>query len=277
MKINVYVTMMLVSAWALASNAAVLVHEPFDYNTGPLNNTPTSGTGQTGNWQLTPVNTGNATLSVADITWSTPEGYSLRPNNTGVGGVVGATGAFFLEEAINFDVNSVTYFSFLYRRPDSTAGGVGILSLNSGTTEKARLFQTVGGGAVTASIGDTLSGTGNAFPGTGEDLLIVGRIQTVASGNDTIQLQITSASGSISTNFVPTMSASAPTTGSADSLYFWFFTNEASTDAYFGNFRMGSTYDSVISPIPEPSTMVLLAMGAMLMVQLRRKTGFVAG
>jgi hypothetical protein len=238
----------------ISSLQAQIVVESFDYATGALNNTATNGTGQTGNWRLTPTNAGNATLSVANITWATPTGYTISPNNKGVGGVVGATGAFFLNSAIDFDVDGEVFFSMLYRRP-TNSGSIGLISLNSGNTEKARLLQTSGGGAITGSIGDTLSGTGNSFPGTG-DLLIVGRIVTSASGNDTLALQITGSAGTVPVSFTATTGvASAATTGTANSIYFWNFANADSTGAYFGEFRMGDSYASVI---PEPSTYALL-------------------
>ena len=261
---------MLAGLLAGAVDAAVLVHEGFDYDTGPLNNTPTSGVGQSGNWQLTPANTANATLSVADVAWNTPTGYSHRHNNKGVGGVQNATGAFSLQQPINFDADGVYYFSLLYRRP-VLEGNIGLLSLNSGETEKARLFQAVGGGNVTARIGDELEGTGDAFSGTG-DLLFVGRIQTSASGNDTIAFQVIPASGTVPDTFTPTHTRTAETTGTADSLYFWNFLNEDSSGAYFGNFIMGSTYGSVIMSIPEPTTILLVGLGVVLLSRLRRKS-----
>lgn len=254
-------------ALTLSANAAVI--ETFDYSNGALNNTATSGIGQSGNWRLTPTNTGNATLSVADVTWATPTGYTVTPNNKGVGGVQNASGAFFLDSAIDFDADGEVWFSMLYRRP-TTSGSTGLLSLNSGTTEKARLMQTAGGGAITGSIGDTLSGTGNSFPGTGDDLLIVGRIVTSALGNDTLALQITGSAGSITGSFAATTgTASAVTTGTANSLYFWNFTNADSTGAYFGEVRMGDTYASVI---PEPSTLLLVgvALGSVLLFRRRK-------
>lgn len=243
------------------SQATVLVLESFDYDNGALNNEATTGTGQTGDWRLSPTNAGNATLSVADVTWATPTGYNLTPNNKGVGGVVGAAGAFQLSSAIDFDANGEVYFSFLYRRP-TASGSLGLISFNSGATEKARAFQTAGGGSVNASIGDTLSGTGNAFPGTG-DMLVVGRIVTAAAGNDTLTLQITPSSGTVPVTFTATTGvASAVTTGTADWVYFWNFGNADSTGAYFGEFRLGTTYAAVI---PEPRTYAalfgLLALG----------------
>lgn len=253
------------SAMTLGLNAAVV--ESFDYSNGALNNTATNGTGQTGDWRLTPTNAGNATLSVADITWATPTGYDVAVNNKGVGGVVGATGAFFLQDAINFDADGEVYFSFLFRR-QTTAGSTGLISLNSGATEKARLFQTAGGGAVTGSVGDTLTGTGNSFPGTG-DMLVVGRIVTSELGNDSLSFQVTGSAGTVPSTFTQNSGvASAATTGTANSIYFWNFANADSTGAYFGEFQMGDSYASVI---PEPSTLVLLGIALGSVVLFRRR------
>lgn len=260
----------LAFAGALVSQslAGQTVIETFDYANGALDTTATNGTGQTGNWRLTPTNANNATLSVADITWAAPTGYGFTPNNKGVGGVQFATGAFQLNEAINFDVDGELYFSFLFRR-STTAGSTGLISLNSGATEKARAFQTSGGGAITGSIGDTLSGAGNAFPGTG-DMFVVGRIVTSALGNDTLALQITPSAGTVAGSFTPTTGvASAATTGTADWVYFWNFGNADSTGAYFGEFRIA---DSYASAIPEPSSFALLAGALTLgLVAVRRR------
>jgi hypothetical protein len=260
-------TSLSLAALGFASAQAQVV-ETFDYATGALGNTATGGTGQTGNWQLNPTNTGAATLSVADVTWATPTGYTVTPNNKGVGGVQNANGAFFLNTAIDFDVDGEFYFSMLYRRP-TTSGSTGLISLNSGSTEKARLMQTVGGGGVTTSIGDTLTSSGNTFPGTGGDLLFIGRVVTSAAGNDTIALQSTGSAGTVPLSFTAATSAAAATTGTANSIYFTNFTNAASTGTYFGEFRMGDTYASVI---PEPSTYALLAgMLALGAVMIRRR------
>ena len=254
-----------VLAAGLGSAMAITVIEEFNYSAGALGNTATNGTGQSGNWQLGPTSTSAATLSVANITWATPTGYNITPLGKGVGGVQNAAGSFTLSSSINFDADGEVWFSMLYRRP-TTSGSIGLLSLNSGATEKARLFQTVGGGAMTTAIGGT--GASNFFPATNTgDFLIVGKITTVASGTDTIAIDVTRSSETLGA-FAASTSASVATTGTANSLYFWNFTSADSTGAYFGEVRMGDTYASVI---PEPTTWALLAGGLTTLMVFRRR------
>jgi hypothetical protein len=253
----------LLGTFAVAQAAVV---ERFNYTNGALGNTATGGTGQTGNWQLTSTSTDAATASIIDYTWATPTGYGITPVDKAItGSAFSHTAAFQLTTAVNFDSNSEVYFSFLAR---SNGGSSGLISLEtSAGVEKARLYQTVGGPAMTASIGDTPAGIGNRFGNDGIDVLVIGRITTVASGSDTIAIDIVQNTQTIAGSFTADASASAVTTGSANYIEFWNFANAGGR---IGEFRMGSTYDSVT--IPEPSTFALvgIALGALVFFRRRK-------
>lgn len=231
---------------ALAASP-ISVHEPFDYDLGVLGDAQVTGKGLEEAWFANPQRPHGASLKIEQIAWSVPSGYESKTASKGLGGEIKGEAAVLLQQPVDFETKGEIWFSFLYRRPDNVAGSVGLFSLSNGRRDIARLWQTVGGGGVTAGLGveDEAKSTGDFFPKRGQDVLVVGRLRTAFTEPDSLALQVTAADEILPLSFTEQTYVEAPVHGVANWLRFWNFTSEPATEAFFGNLVFGTSYDEV--------------------------------
>lgn len=262
---------------AITSLQAQSVVETFNYTPGTINQTATTGTGQTGNWSANYNSAANATADFVSKTWLS-SGITNYTASTGTVGLTGDTngdrGVFQMSSSIDFDSNGTYYFSYLQRR--DTTGGNGVFALSNNTqgffNDLVRV-NNVGGTAIVSGLDNVSGGTPvtgtNIFTNTTADWLVIGRITTVAAGNDTFELAAVADGGTVAATFdsltgIDTIQDTV--TGSANYVGFWNF-NDTNTMT-FGSVRIGDTYAAVI---PEPSSFALLAGAFGLLTVLRRR------
>ena len=263
---------------ALAGSALVpaygslLVEESFNYTLDAnLGTQAATGTGLTGNWQRGFTDTASAILRTYEATWTAPTGYGYTASGKRIGtpGDQNNSAAVNLASAaqINFDQNGVYYYSYLlkYTNGDDRSR----VSFGGSTAVDLMRVQGIADGTLRAYAGATFSA--GAALGAG-DFLVVGRITTVATGDDENRIWVYSSGDTLAsteeTAGAAYTSALASVAGTASMLQFSNLIN-----ASYGEFRLGTTWDSVtVSSIPEPSTFAALAgLGVMGLALARRR------
>lgn len=245
--------------------ATLLVQETFDYTLDVnIGSVPATGTGLTGNWQREFNNTATATLRTYATTWTTPTDYGFSTINKGIGTPSNEVNSAAVNMApaaqINFDADGTFFYSYLlnYSNGDDRSR----VSFGSSSAPDLMRVQGIADGSLRVYAGTTFTQGGARGSGT---FLVVGRIDTVASGNDTNTIWVYSSSDTVPvTPGIEYAAHSAAVTGTADMLQF-----SNVIDARYGMFSMGTTWESVT--VPEPSSLALLALAAGGYALLRRR------
>lgn len=250
-------------------SATLLVEETFDYTIDSnIGGVAATGTGLTGNWQRTFTDSATAILRTYSATWDLPDNYNFTAPTTAVGTPVdqGNSAAVNLASGsqINFDANGVFYYSYLLKYGDDNRSRV---SFGSSTAPDLMRVQGIADGTLRVYVGGDFT-AGGALAGDA-DYLVVGRINTVASGDDEHRIWVYASNGMVPFSDQGTTgsyaSHSGAITGTASMLQF-----SNVIDAQYGAFRMGTTWESVA--IPEPSTLLLMltALGGFALFRTRR-------
>lgn len=254
----------LVSCAVSAAFGSLTVHEPFNYpvdaNIGAV---AATGTGLAGNWQRSFTDPASAILRVYEYSdWALPAGYGFTPANVRVGTPVDQTNSAAVGLApgaqINFDTDGVIYYSYLLNYATDNRSRV---SFGSAATPDLMRVQGIASGVLRIYAGGDF--TAGAALGAG-DYLVVGRISTAATGTDEHRIWVYGSADTVALADPGTAgsyaSHSGTITGTADMVQF-----SNVLDTSYGEFRMGTTWESVV--IPEPSTYAM-AFGLLALVLL---------
>jgi hypothetical protein len=223
-------------------NAGVI--ETFNYDTGTLSGTAT-GTGLTGDWTAQ-----NSVMQIISGSLSGVTGYTFAPTGNRLSYAAStwgwATVGLATGNTIDFGSDSTTYFSFLADFGDASKV-FQLIFLDGGSTIGA-----VGDGirtTLSVELGSAKSFSGSSFPAN-TTLLVVGKIETVANN---------SLGDTISASFFTDVSAGEPVEWDAvrtsvilsgtvvDQLQIYGSGNDGTVNYQFDEFRMGSTFASVVS------------------------------
>ncbi|MCC5846722.1 MAG: PEP-CTERM sorting domain-containing protein [Verrucomicrobia bacterium] len=253
---------------AAIASASLLVHEPFDYTVDAnIGGVAATGTGLTGNWQRTFTDTATAILRTYEATWDTPANYLVTPLNKGVGTPVDQNNSAAVNLAtgaqIDFDTDGAVYYSYLLKYGTDNRSRV---SFGSSSAPDLMRVQGIANGTLRVYAGGDFSD--GAALATDTDYLIVGRITTSELGSDEHRIWVYPSSG--------TVAGSDPGTAGSYAFHTGTITGNASMlqfsnviDAQYGEFRMGTTWESVA--IPEPSSILLLGSALGLFVLFNRR------
>lgn len=236
-----------------------IVFDSFDYANGPV--TGSGGSGFTGAWA-----TSNGSLSVIDKAWGGWTGYTSALSGKAITSTSGGTNNLITRQvtsAIDTTENGVYYYSYLLNGDPSAAGWTNIVfNETSGTT---------GNTGPASSTNFVSQYRGNDFrmsvrlPGVqdesaaltrGADYLIIGKMEFNSVGLDTVSLSAFAVGADVSSEPL-TWQASADASIEQDINFLSIRINDATQ---FSNITMGSTYESVINAIPEPTSASLIAL-----------------
>jgi hypothetical protein len=269
----------LIAAGAAAQLSAQSVVETFDYSTGALGTTASSGTGVTGNWgsySFAGAIGGSATGEIVTGSLSAPTDYSYTPANnrlsyTATGASVSSSMVELGAGAIiDFDANATHYISFLETH---TADGFAfnlqsLLQLRDDSN--ATLLQM---GAYNQQLLLGSNAAGGALS-NGQDRLLVFKIETSSAGNDVISGSFFNAGSTIGGEPTTWAATSNETiTGSATFMNISLGANAAGGVTHTNSvdeIRFGGTFGAVA--VPEPSSYALLSgLLALGWIMIRRR------
>jgi hypothetical protein len=262
----------LIAFIALNTSAALTAYEPFNYPTGGfVNNTASTATGFTGNWSLS----GSATIIGGLAYTGLPTG-----NNAFQQSPAGQRDSVSLSTPLS---SGTVYISFLYNQAADNGGnlnglfltGSGATSLYVGLTAPwSGTAGILGLGAITTSSGTAtgLSSVLAQMPGPSQLFnynqthLIVLRIDFNTSGNnDTVSLwldptaDVTAPAGNINAPN-PDLVCSTYDVGTISGIGFNF--QDGGAAEQYDEFRIGTTYGSVVGASAEATVPTTLALSA---------------
>lgn len=281
MKIGILLTCAALASAASIAGAAVVVYEGFA-------GYPNDGSTQLGNlpdgtnpgnsagwnagtpWALSPASgglqTGSSTAVLGSGNLAAPSGYvyDSRANDglssathiSDVGG--GMIRTFASANLLNLGTDNTTYFSFLWSESGSGGGGnINISFLDTATFGRKVFDLVTASSQLSLRANNTATTIGSTGFTAGATYLLVGKIQSTASGADTVSASIFSSSSTIGSEPVTwdlTGSLDASDTGRV--LNRLYVTGSGNIDR-FDEFRMGDSFLDVTG-VPEPSTAALL-------------------
>jgi hypothetical protein len=275
---NIYFALCALTSVAL--QAALVVNETFDYDTGAIDTTATTGTGLTGNWAAGHTNgaafTGSATGAVGTGSIPAPTDYALASTNNKFSLTNGAAYAQ-LATPIASNVNQTFYTSFLL---DLSADGMlegSFFNVGFAATGAALHTDSLNFGKsslLSANFGSTYGGAfaaGSVVIDAAKNYFVVMKVDFVVAGNDSLSIKIFESTDTVSGT--ETIAWDQVRTGAfADTVSLTalgFRTGSAQTMAV-DEIRIGDTWAAVA--IPEPSTLILLGLSLGAVVLFRRKS-----
>lgn len=271
-------------ALTLSANAALVVNETFNYNTGTLSPSgsgrATTGTGLTGTWGsavASGVISGNASGAIVNSwTYSQPTNYAPVPsaNQFSTGGFDQFSAAN-LASSIGTTTDATYYLSFFYRV--GTAGNVGNSYTQVGlanTISNNLDYFNIGKGSTASTFGikfgpDGTEDTGVAIAAN-IDYFITAKLSILGSGTDSLSFKVFTSSDTLPTvepitwDYTATASLGGSFTGIG------FRNGGGQSNFRSDEFRLGTTWEAVA--IPEPSTFALvgIALGSLLLFRRRK-------
>ena len=226
------------------------IYEAFDYAAGTLSSSSAGGRGWASGWWGDPALSfsGNSGSSAADVTWSNlPTGYNHTP-----AGRAGSNGAnsnnpyrpFSAGQTIDLAQNGSRYFSYLYRHNGSAATFE--QRFHAGTAEVFKL-QINGSGSLALITADETN-MALLTLAANTDYVVLGRLQSVASGNDTLAVSIYKSGDTVPTE-APVFTASVNLASSAviDRMFFGNPFNGSNTgNSFWDEFHLDATFAAVV-------------------------------
>lgn len=258
-----------------AAHAGLLAYEPFNYAVGSslAGQTPASpGGGFTGAWA---VPGGTATMQSGSLVASSSYGgYSTSaPSLATTGNSVAITGAgpntanINLASPITATAAAPIWYSFLLDPTQQWS----VLTLAASNVSFGSFNGTWGIGIIGSSVGQVTGGTATA--GTSYLMVLEDQGPTTTGGKDTLSLWVDPNPGATApselnvANGPPILTDPNLTVGSVTQLQL-----ATGQSGVFDELRIGTSYADV-TPVPEPATLGLFAIGGLGLIALRhRKT-----
>lgn len=226
------------------------VYEGFDYPAGVINSTSAGGRGWNGGWWGNDGLSfgGNSGSAAADFSWTAlPQGYYHEPVGRAATNGANANNPYrqlAAGQTIDLGVNATRYFSFLYHHNGSAP--VFEKRFHAGTDEVLKLQINAAGSLSLISTDQTnmnlLTLDANAA------YVVLGRIQSVASGNDTLSVSIYKAGDTVP-DTPPAFAASVQVNSSAviDRIFMGNPINSDNTgNSHWDELHIDATWGSVI-------------------------------
>jgi iduronate 2-sulfatase len=231
------------------------IYEGFDYAAGIISSTSAGGRGWNGGWWGNDGLTfgGNSGSAAADFSWTDlPDGYYHEPIGRAATNGANANNPYrqlASAQTIDLGADGTRYFSFLYRHNGSAP--VFEKRFHSGTTEILKLQINATGSLSLITPDETNMNllTLNAD----SDYVVLGRIQSVASGNDTLSVSIYK-SGDIVPAQAPVFAASINVNSSAviDRIFMGNPVNSGNTgNSYWDELHIDTNYRAVVGVASE--------------------------
>jgi len=263
----------------------IVARESFNYASGgDLSGNGPGDVGFSGTWGAatpSPALPNDADWDVTSGSLSYPNGVTKSPsgNSASLDGRVGDGGDISqrLSTSIDFDADGTHYVSFLLNKTNGGSSSDYFWAMLRDDAQTGLATKAAWGSASSDVPIIGLNQTTNNTLGSDDllagDIFFVGRIDTAASGDDTIYLS-TFASSEIVPLIEPAweFSFSDPVTGLADTLN---LSGGPNTIVTFDEFVLGTTYASVTQlVVPEPGTLAVwagLVLLGVLGVRVRRR------
>lgn len=259
-----------------SASATTLLRDSFNHSTGLLNGAGPGEVGFSGPW------TGATNYTVQNGSLVYPAGATLnsKGNSARTTGAAGNVQIFQpMTTGIDFDTPGTYYVSFLVNKHDASqnSGEFFWLGLsNSGDDSYKSLWGLGSTEAMLLGSAGPFSGfdiTATSFYSANETYLYTAKIVTTNAGNDMYYAKLYSLSSDIVPETEPVswdVTHVNSITGVADRLE-WF--TGANSNYTLDEFRLGTTWFDVtqVQPIPEPTSISLLAMGLLGLISRRRR------
>jgi lysophospholipase L1-like esterase len=226
------------------------IYEGFDYAAGVLNSASAGGRGWSGGWFGNDALSwgGNSGSQAVDFTWSNlPAGYHPTPAGRAGGNGANANNPYRglgASQTIDLAQDSTHYFSYLYQHNGS--GATFEKRFHAGTAEVFKL-QINGSGSLSLISADEANMNLLTLDAN-TAYVIVGRLLSVASGNDSLSVSIYKAGDTVPDQ-VPVFSASVNVASSAtlDRIFLGNPFNASNIgNAQWDEFHMDSNYLAVV-------------------------------
>ncbi len=246
-----------------AAHASLLVYEPFNYTAGSnLNGQTATGLGLTGSWSA-----GNATIASGSLS----EGNLATSANSLIGGASNVT-QVNLTSPISATAGNPLWVSFLIQTPTTATevtGGWGGLVLELSSTN-VYTYPFIGYANSGVFVVQTQGGGNDVNgPSVSPNTTYLMVLEDIAnsSGPDTLNLWVNPATGVTAPSGTPTITDNLiGPIGDISGIG----TNDGSYSNSYDEIRIGTSYADV-TPVPEPATLGLVAIGGLGLLLLKRR------